>query len=57
MLILTRRMNESVIIGKDISVTVVNVTGNHVRLGVKAEDRKKALHRNLWACERADLKV
>ncbi len=36
MLILSRRVGESVIIGEDISVTVLRVKGNQVRLGVEA---------------------
>ena len=36
MLILTRRVGESVMIGDDISVTVLRVKGNQIRLGVNA---------------------
>jgi carbon storage regulator len=36
MLILTRRVGESVIIGDDITLTVLGVRGNQVRLGVDA---------------------
>lgn len=36
MLILTRRPGESITIGEDVTVTVVNVNGNHVRLGITA---------------------
>ena len=36
MLILTRRIGESVIIGDDVVVTVLGVKGNQVRLGVNA---------------------
>jgi carbon storage regulator len=36
MLILTRRMGETVMIGNDISVTVVGINGNQVRLGIGA---------------------
>lgn len=36
MLILTRRINESVIIGDDIKVTVLSIKGNQVNIGVKA---------------------
>jgi carbon storage regulator len=36
MLILTRRIGESVIIGDDIHITVLGVKGNQVRLGMNA---------------------
>ncbi len=36
MLILTRRMGESLMIGDDVSVTVLGVKGNQVRLGINA---------------------
>ena len=36
MLILSRRVGESVTIGEDISITVLRVKGNQVRLGVNA---------------------
>ncbi len=36
MLILTRRVGETVMIGDDVAVTVLRVKGNQVRLGVNA---------------------
>lgn len=36
MLVLTRRIGESVVIRDDIEVTVVSVQGNRVRLGIRA---------------------
>lgn len=44
MLILDRRPTETVLIGPDISVTVLAVRGNHVRLGFKAP-RNIPVHR------------
>lgn len=44
MLILTRRTNESVMIGEDITVTVLGVKGNQVRIGVAAP-KEVAVHR------------
>ena len=36
MLILTRRVGETLMIGDDVSVTVLGVKGNQVRIGVNA---------------------
>ena len=36
MLILTRKVGETVIIGNEVDVTVLGVKGNQVRIGVKA---------------------
>lgn len=44
MLILTRRVGESLIIGDDVTITVLGVKGNQVRIGVKAP-RDVAVHR------------
>ncbi|MGH8453154.1 MAG: carbon storage regulator CsrA [Nevskiales bacterium] len=44
MLILTRRVGESVMIGDKVTVTVLGVKGNQVRLGVNAP-RDVAVHR------------
>ena len=38
MLILTRRVGESVVIGDDVDVTVLGVKGNQVRVGISAPD-------------------
>jgi carbon storage regulator len=36
MLVLTRKINESIIINEDVSVLVVEVRGDRVRLGIEA---------------------
>jgi len=36
MLILTRKVGESLLIGDDISITVLSVRGNQVKIGVNA---------------------
>ena len=44
MLILTRRVDETLMIGDDVTVTVLGVKGNQVRLGVNAP-KDVAVHR------------
>ena len=44
MLILTRRIGETVVIGDEVDITVLGVRGNQVRLGVKAP-REVSVHR------------
>ena len=44
MLILTRRVGESLMIGDDVNVTVLGIKGNQVRIGVDAP-KEIAVHR------------
>ncbi len=44
MLVLTRRLNQSIKIGDDIEITVIEVRGDQVRLGVSAP-RDVTVHR------------
>lgn len=55
MLVLTRRANQSIVIGNDVVVTVLDVRGDQVRIGIKAP-RSVTVHREeVWAeLERAN---
>ena len=44
MLILTRRVGESLMIGDDVTITVLGVKGKQVRIGVNAP-KEVAVHR------------
>ncbi|MFO7324264.1 MAG: carbon storage regulator CsrA [Pseudomonadota bacterium] len=45
MLILTRRVGEAVVIGEEVTVTVLGVKGNQVRIGVNAP-KSVTVHRD-----------
>lgn len=48
MLVLTRRANESIVIGRDVTVTVLEIRGDQVRLGITAP-REVSVHREeVW---------
>ena len=38
MLILTRRVGQSIMVGDEVTVTIIGVKGNQVRIGVNARD-------------------
>lgn len=44
MLILTRRVGETLMVGDDVTVTVLGVKGNQVRIGINAP-KDVAVHR------------
>ena len=47
MLILTRRVGETLMIGPDVEVTVVAVNGSQVRIGIKAPKDVRVLRTEL----------
>ncbi len=44
MLILTRKVNETLMVGDDVSVTVLGIKGGQIRIGINAP-RDVAVHR------------
>ena len=44
MLILTRRVGETVLVGNDVTVTIVGVKGKQIRIGINAP-KDVAVHR------------
>jgi carbon storage regulator CsrA len=47
MLVLSRRTNEQIQIGEDISVTVLQIKGNRVRIGIEAPEQIRVLRSEL----------
>jgi carbon storage regulator CsrA len=41
MLVLSRKLNESIIIGDNVRIRIVGVRGNQIRLGIEAPDSVK----------------
>jgi len=48
MLVLSRKLNETIIINGDIRITVVGLRGNHVRIGIEAPDSVGIFRQELW---------
>ena len=68
MLVLTRKMNEQILIGNDIKITLVRVRGNSVRIGIEApravrvvrgelavHDESSSIHSDERSCEELQL--
>lgn len=49
MLILTRRMGETIVIGTEISVTILGVKGQQVRVGVQAPTTVEVHREEIYA--------
>ncbi len=44
MLVLTRKVDESITIGNDVTVTILSISGNQIKLGINAP-RRTPVHR------------
>ena len=49
MLIITRRAGQRIMLGDDITVHVMEIVGNNVRLGVEAPKRLPVYREEIWA--------
>jgi carbon storage regulator len=54
MLILSRKVNEKIMIGEDISVSIIEVRGDQVRLGVDAPKTVKVFRQEVFDSIRAE---
>jgi carbon storage regulator len=49
MLVLSRKKDEKIMIGDDITLTIVEVRGDKVRLGIEAPKRLAVHREEVWA--------
>jgi len=48
MLVLTRRSGESIIVGDEITITVIEIKGNSVRLGIDAPSDVRIFRKEIY---------
>jgi carbon storage regulator len=57
MLILSRKINEKIMIGEDVSVSIIEIRGDQVRIGVDAPKTVKVFRREVFDAIRAENKA
>jgi carbon storage regulator len=57
MLILSRKVNEKIVIGEDISISVIEIRGDQVRLGVDAPKTVKVFRQEVFDAIKAENKA
>jgi carbon storage regulator len=57
MLILSRKVNEKIMIGEDISISIIEVRGDQVRIGVDAPKNVKVFRQEVFDAIRAENKA
>jgi carbon storage regulator len=57
MLILSRKVNEKIMIGEDISISIIEVRGDQVRLGVDAPKTVKVFRQEVFDAIKAENKA
>jgi carbon storage regulator len=57
MLILSRKINEKVVIGEDISVSIIEIRGDQVRIGIDAPKKVKVFRQEIFEAIKAENKA
>jgi carbon storage regulator len=57
MLILTRKLDEKIMIGDDITITVIEIRGDQIRIGVDAPKNVKVFRREVFDAIKAENKA
>lgn len=48
MLVLTRKLGEGIVIGDDVTITIVEMKGGNVRIGIEAPREKKIYRQEIF---------
>ena len=54
MLVITRRSGEQVVLGDDITITVLDISGSTVRLGIDAPTEVPVYRHEIWLAVKAE---
>ncbi len=57
MLILSRKVNEKIMIGNDVSISIIEIRGDQVRIGVDAPKHVKVFRREVFDAIEAENKA
>ena len=57
MLILSRKTNEKIMIGEDISISIIEIRGDQVRIGVDAPKSEKVFRQEVFDAIKAENKA
>jgi carbon storage regulator len=54
MLIITRRPGEKIMLGEDVSIQVMEIVGNQVRIGIQAPKSVPVYREEIWEAVKAE---
>ncbi|MDR2394276.1 MAG: carbon storage regulator CsrA [Treponema sp.] len=57
MLILSRKVNEKIMIGEDISISIIEIQGDHIRIGVDAPKTVKVFRQEVFDAIKSENKA
>ena len=57
MLILSRKINEKVVIGDDVTISIVEIRGDQVRIGIDAPKKVKVFRQEVYDAIKAENKA
>ncbi|MDR0629193.1 MAG: carbon storage regulator CsrA [Treponema sp.] len=57
MLILSRKVNEKIMIGEDISISIIEIQGDHIRIGVDAPKTIKVFRQEVFDAIKSENKA